>query len=164
MPKVNGKPVFDAAKEKNFIIAACNFRHPNSMEGVARAAKKLEAPYLIELARSELGYCGYTVQSYHDLAVEANERVGNPFPFVIHGDHITVKNTSDEEVGAARRLISEEIAAGWTSLAVDASHNENEDNLRLTRELARPIADAGSPQTVSAGQGVPAINRLLRRT
>ena len=60
MPKVNGKKVFAAAKKNNFILAACNFRHPNGMEGVARAARELEAPYIIELARSELGYCGFS--------------------------------------------------------------------------------------------------------
>lgn len=152
MPKVNGKKIFDAAKEHNFILAACNFRHPNGMEGVARAARELEAPYIIELARSELGYCGFSVQSYHDTAVEMNERVGNPHPFAVHGDHITVKSTEADEVEAARKLIADEIASGWTSLAVDASHNENEDNLRLTRELARPIVDAGLGLEVEIGE------------
>jgi len=152
MPKVNGKQVFDAAKEHNFILAACNFRHPNGMEGVARAARELEAPYILELARSELGYSGFTVQSYHDTAVEVNDRVGNPHPFAVHGDHITVKNTEAEEVEEARKLIADEIASGWTSMAVDASHNENEDNLRLTRELAQPIVDAGLGLEVEIGE------------
>jgi fructose-bisphosphate aldolase class II len=152
MPKVNGKKVFAAAKEHNFIIAACNFRHPNGMAGVARAARELEAPYIIELARSELGYCGFSVQSYHDTAVEMNERAGNPNPFAVHGDHITVKNTEPDEVEGARKLIADEIASGWTSLAVDASHNENEVNLRLTRELARPIVDAGLGLEVEIGE------------
>jgi hypothetical protein len=46
----------------------------------------------------------------------------------------------------------DEIAAGWTSMAIDASHNQNEDNLRITTDLARPVQEAGLGLEVEIGE------------
>ncbi len=152
MAKVNSKILFDAAKQHRFIVGAFNFRHPNGLLGVAEAARETGAVYLAELAKSECGYCGWTLLGYHDAVVEANERAGNQNPFGIHGDHVTVKDTSAKEVEDSRKLVLEEITAGWTSMAIDASHNQNEDNLKITRDLARPVQDAGLGLEVEIGE------------
>jgi fructose-bisphosphate aldolase class II len=152
MPKVNSKVLFDAAKQHRFIVGAFNFRHPNGLLGVAEAARECGAVYLAELAKSEYGYCGWTLRSYHDAVVEANERAGNKNPFGLHGDHVTVKDTSQKEVESSRRLVLDEIAAGWTSMAIDASHNQNEDNLKITTDLAQPVQDAGLGLEVEIGE------------
>jgi len=152
MTKVNSKVMFDAAKEHRFIIGAFNFRHPNGIQGVAEAARELEAVYLPELAKSELSYTGWTVQSFHDTVIELNQAAGNDCPFGIHGDHVTIKSTDESEIEAARKLLVDQIEAGWTSMAVDASHNENEDNLRITADLARVVNDAGVGLEVEIGE------------
>lgn len=152
MSKINGKILFDAAKQHKFIIGAFNFRHPNGIKGVAEAAREMNAVYLAELAKSETGYTGWTIQSFHDIVIEHNESMGNENPFGIHGDHITVKSTDKEEIEDSRKLLSDEIAAGWTSMAIDASHNENEDNLRITTDLAQMVVDEGLGLEVEIGE------------
>lgn len=152
MSKVNGKILFDAAKQHKFIIGAFNFRHPNGIRGVAEAAGETDSIYLAELAKSETGYTGYTIQSFHDIIVEENDAAGNTSPYGIHGDHITVKSTEPEEIEDSRKLLLSEIEAGWTSMAIDASHNDNEDNLKITLDLARPVVEAGLGLEVEIGE------------
>ena len=88
---------------------------------------------------------------FAEFIVEENERLGNTFvPFAVHGDHITVKKP--EEVEPVGRLIAQEIEAGFTSFAIDASHMENEQNLLATSELAKPIIAAGLNLEVELGE------------
>ena len=56
---------------------------------------------------------------------------------------ITVKNTSAQEIEDARALIAVEIAAGYTSFAIDASFNPIPENARITTDLSAPIRECG---------------------
>jgi len=106
---------------------------------------------MYEIAKSELTYTEFTPQSFAKFIVEENERLGNTsVPFAIHGDHITVKKP--EDVASVARLIAEELEAGFTSFAIDASHMENDKNLAATSELAKPIMDAGLNLEVELGE------------
>jgi fructose-bisphosphate aldolase class II len=80
------------------------------------------------------------------------EEVGFTRPFYIHGDHITVKDTSEKEIEEAKKLIAAELEAGYTSFAIDASFNEIPDNIRITTGLAGPILDAGLGLEVEVGE------------
>ncbi len=152
MSKINSKILFDAAKEHRFIIGAYNFRHPNGIKGVAEAARDLDAVYLPELAKSELSYTGWTIQSFPEEVTALNGEAGNNCPFGIHGDHVTIKTTEDKDIEDARVMIQEQLDTGWTSIAVDASHNENEDNLRITTDLSRMVFEAGLGLEVEIGE------------
>jgi fructose/tagatose bisphosphate aldolase len=109
------------------------------------------APVMYEIAKSELSYTEFTPESFVAFIIAENERLGNTrVPFAIHGDHITVKKM--EEVKTVEALIAEELEAGFTSFAIDASHMENEKNLAATSELALPIMKAGLSLEVELGE------------
>jgi len=148
--------IFNILKDKKVIIMACNIRIKHVIAGIMRAAEELDAIVAFELARSEGnvegGYTGQTPQIFFDTVIGYAEKTGFSKPFFIHGDHITVKDTSEKEIETARGLIKTELEAGYTSFAIDASHNYIPDNVRITTELVRPIVAKNFGLEVEVGE------------
>ncbi len=150
-PLVNGRALIQAARQHDAMIMAVNIRCRLPVEGIVVASMAAGAPVMYEIAKSELGYTEFTPHSFVDFIVQENERLGNTeVPFAIHGDHITVKKPEDVE--GVRKLIGDEMEAGFTSFAIDASHMENDKNLAATSELARPIIERGLNLEVELGE------------
>ncbi len=69
--------------------------------------------------------------------------------WALHADHISIKTGDPAEIEGTKQLIDAQIAAGYTSFAIDASHlfnfegknvrEELEKNIRATTDLARHI-------------------------
>lgn len=151
VPLVNGKALIKAARKHNAMIMATNIRCRLPVEGIVLASMASRAPVMYEIAKSELGYTEFTPQTFAEFIVEENERLGNTeIPFAVHGDHITVKSL--EEVESVGKLIAQEMEAGFTSFAIDASHMENEKNVEATSVLAGPIIGAGLNLEVELGE------------
>ena len=150
-PLVNGKALLKAAKKHNAMIMATNMRCRLPVEGIVLASMAAKAPVMYEIAKSELTYTEFTPASFVDYIVKENERLGNTeVPFAVHADHLTVKKK--EEVEGVEALIADELAAGFTSFAIDASHMENELNLEATLYLAQPIIGMGLDLEVELGE------------
>ncbi len=142
--------------DKPVIMMACNTRIKHVIPGIMEAAEELDAVVGFELAKSEGhidgGYTGMSPDIYSRTLMDYAQEIGFTRPFYIHGDHITVKNTSEKEIEEARKLIAAELSAGYTSFAIDASFNQIPDNIRITTELAGPILDAGIGLEVEVGE------------
>lgn len=153
---VSGKDVFDVFKDEKVIIMACNTRIRHVIPGIMRAARDLDAIVAFELAKSEGdvdgGYTGMDPNTYSETVIGYAEEEGFELPFFIHGDHITIKDTSDKAVAGGQALINAEIEAGYTSFAIDASFNEIPDNIAITAKLAGKIVDAGAGLEVEVGE------------
>ncbi|RJP24714.1 MAG: fructose-bisphosphate aldolase, partial [Deltaproteobacteria bacterium] len=153
---VNGRDVYKTLAPHKTIVMACNIRIPLVIPGIMRAARELDAIVAFELARSEGdlegGYTGMTPGIFVETILAAAKKENFSLPFVIHGDHITVKNSTEAEIEGARALIAAELAAGYTSFAIDASFNEIPDNARITADLSRPIAACGLGLEVEVGE------------
>lgn len=153
---LNSKDILSVLKNHPVIVMACNTRIKHVIPGIMRAAQELDAVVAFELARSECslegGYTGFTPQLYADTVIGYAQETGFSKPFFIHADHITVKSTAPEAIASARELIAAQLAAGYTSFAIDASFNELPDNIRITTELAQPIVKAGLGLEVEVGE------------
>ncbi len=138
-----GKKVFNALKDKRCIILACN---PRITIGVAKAvfksAKDMDAALIMELARTEcnhkVGYTGLTPATFAENLKKANEEIGHDI-WILHADHIQIKEGTPEELQEVKDLISEQIKAGYTSFAIDASHLFNFEGQTIKEELAPNI-------------------------
>jgi fructose/tagatose bisphosphate aldolase len=151
VPLVNGRHLLQAAKRHNAIIMATNIRCRLPVEGIVLASMAARAPVVYEIAKSELTYTEFTPATFVEFIVTENERLGNTeVPFAVHADHLTVKKP--EEIDKVRSLIADQLAAGFTSFAIDASHMENEQNLAATVDLAQPIIGAGLSLEVELGE------------
>jgi len=153
---LNSHDIFKVLRDEKVIIMACNARIKHVIPGIMRAAEELDSVVAFELAKTEGGvdggYTGQTPQIYFETIVEYAEENRLSKPFFIHGDHTTVKDTSEEAFQSAKEQIEAELGAGYTSIAVDASFNELEDNTRITSELASFILPFDSGLEVEVGE------------
>ncbi|NLE73463.1 MAG: class II fructose-bisphosphate aldolase [Actinobacteria bacterium] len=128
---VSGKVIDRAmiAKGKAMAIAA-NARNRFVIYGALRAAQRADAALIIEIAKSEGGTGAYCAVNYWNMATfvdaAANE-LGITIPVALHADHYTIKNQADVE--RAKVEIPTIFEAGLTSIAIDASHMPDEENL-----------------------------------
>lgn len=156
---LNGRDVFVPLKDEPMIIMACNPRIKHVIPGIMKAAEELDAVIAFELTQTEGGidggYTGQTPEIFFATVVDYAERCRFTRPFIIHGDHITVKDTSDAQRAAAAELVAAELSAGYTSFAIDASFNPVADNIRIVGELAAPIVAAGYSLEVELGEVKP---------
>ena len=138
---VSGKVIDRAlsAKGKAMTIAA-NGRNHLVIRGVLRAAQRARAAVIIEIARSEGGANAYCATNYWNMARQVDavcNELNIRVPVAIHADHYGIKTPDD--IPFARVEIPSLFDAGITSIAIDASHMPDDDNLLASIELARFI-------------------------
>lgn len=156
---LNGRDIFTSFANEAMIVMACNPRIKHAIPGIMQAAEDLDAIVAFELTKTEGGldggYTGMTPAIFFDTIVEYAETSRFSKPFVIHADHITVKDTSPQEIADARLLIQKQMEAGFTSFALDASFNPLSDNIEIVTELSAPILEAGYGLEVELGEVKP---------
>jgi fructose-bisphosphate aldolase class II len=132
---------------ESLIIMACNARIGHVIPGIMKAAEELDAVVAFELTRTEGGldggYTGWTPKIFPAAVIEYAERFKFTKPFFVHGDHITIKDTSDDEIKGAEKLLVDQIKNGFTSFTIDASFNPLQENIRIVKKLAKRIAAEG---------------------
>jgi len=153
---LNSHDIFRVLKDEQVIVMACNARIKHVVPGIMRAAEDLDAVVGLELAKTEGGvdggYTGQTPEIFFQNVVGYAETTKFSKPFFIHGDHTTVKDTSQAALQSAEEQIKAEIKAGYTSIAIDASFNELEDNISITSRLAALILPYGLGLEVEEGE------------
>lgn len=125
---VSGK-VIDRAmiKKGKAMTIAANGRNSIVIRASLKAAQRANAAIIIEIAKSESTYClinMWNIARYIDTF--CNE-LGITVPVAVHADHFGLKKSP--EVEKARIDIPSMFDAGITSIAIDASHMNDEDNL-----------------------------------
>ena len=128
---VSGKVIDRAMRAKGKAIAmAANGRNSFAIRGALRAAQRANAAVIIEIAKSEGGQKAYCPVNYWNMAriVDAlcNE-MGITVPVAVHADHYGIKN--DKDLAQAMVEVPTMFEAGLTSIAIDASHQPNDQNL-----------------------------------
>ena len=153
---INGRDIFENIQDDKIIVMACNTRIKHVIPGIMKAAMETDALVGFELAKSESdlkgGYTGMTPQDFFDTLIDYADRLGYDRPFIIHGDHLTVKTTKEEDIVSTEALIAEQLKVGFTSYALDASFNEEEDNIAITSRMARPIMEMGLGLETEVGE------------
>jgi fructose-bisphosphate aldolase class II len=112
-----------------FTVPAINVRVMayDSARAVLRAAKAGKVGALIlEIARSEIAYTEQRPAEYVAVMIAAALREGRDLPLFIQGDHCQVNQKKyqadpEAEVGEVKKLIAEEIGAGFYNIDVDTS-------------------------------------------
>ncbi|MFW6139960.1 MAG: class II fructose-bisphosphate aldolase [Acidobacteriota bacterium] len=135
-------------KKGQAICMAANGRNHFVIRGVLRAAQKANSVIIIEIAKSEGGADAYCAVNYWNIARQVDtvcNELGITVPVAIHADHYTIKKKEDVEV--ARREIPTLFEAGLTSIALDASHLSEDENLLASIELVPYLPDWASLET-----------------
>lgn len=150
---VSGKVIDRAMIAKGKAIAmAANGRNYFVIRGVLKAAQRANAPVIIEIAKSEGGQKSYCAVNYWNMAriVDAlcNE-LGITVPVAIHADHYGIKN--DKDLAAAKIEVPTMFEAGITSIAIDASHLPDDQNL-LANLALNPFIPAWAGLETEVGE------------
>jgi len=128
---VSGKVIDRAMIEKGRAMTiAANGRNHFVIRGALKAAHRANAVIIIEIAKSEGGASAYCAVNYWNLARQVDavcNELGITVPVAIHADHYGIKG--DKDVETAKTEIPSLFDAGITSIAIDASHLPDDENL-----------------------------------
>lgn len=112
--------MFKKAYEGGYAIGAFNVNNMEIIQGITEAAKELNAPLILQVSSGARKYANHT---YLVKLVEAAiEETG--LPIALHLDH-----------GDTFELCKSCIDGGFTSVMIDGSHHDYEDNVALTKKV-----------------------------
>jgi fructose-bisphosphate aldolase class II len=112
-----------------FTVPAINVRMLayDTARAIFRAARAGKAGAIIlEIARSEIAYTEQRPAEYVSVMIAAALREGYTLPLFIQGDHCQVNHKKyqadpEGEIGEVKKLIAEEVGAGFYNIDVDTS-------------------------------------------
>ncbi|VAW34051.1 Predicted Fructose-bisphosphate aldolase in Geobacter, partial [hydrothermal vent metagenome] len=161
---VSGKVIDRAmtARGQAMTIAA-NGRNNFIIRGVLRAAQRANACVIIEIARSEGGANAYCATNYWNMARQidaACNEIGITVPVAVHADHYGIKKP--EDLTFAGEEIPTLFEAGITSIAIDASHMADDENLLANIALNKYIPSWAGLETevgeIKGAQGLSTVD------
>lgn len=131
---VSGKYIDRAmlAKGKSISMAA-NGRNIFVIRGALAAAQRANSVIIIEIAKSEGTYCAVNFWNIARQVDALCNEMGITIPVAIHADHYGIKSQAD--ITQAMVEIPTAFEAGITSIAVDASHMPDDQNLMANLAL-----------------------------
>jgi ketose-bisphosphate aldolase len=121
MAIVNAREILIKATEGKYAVGAFNITNLMQMQAVVDAHEEARAPLIIQTSVSPAKLIGLDVivAVYRAIAELAE------IPICLHLDHC-------EDVEFCKRCAD----AGWTNIMIDASRQDFEENIRMTREVA----------------------------
>lgn len=164
---VSGKVIDRAMNAKGHALAlAGNGRNHFVIRGVLAAAQKANAAVIIEIAKSEGGQKAYCPVNYWNMARQVDavcNELGITVPVAIHADHYGIKGAAD--IASAKVEIPSMFDAGITSIAIDASHLPDEQNLLANLELTGYIPSWAGLETevgeIKGKDGLSTVSEAL---
>ncbi len=157
---VSGKVVDRALRKKTHAMTiAANGRSYFVLRGALMAAQRANATLLIEIAKSEGTYCAVNFFNIARQVDSVCNELGITIPVAIHADHYGIKTKEDFET--AKIEIPAMFDAGITSIAIDASHLPDDENLLTNIALAPYVPHWASLETeVGEIKGVDGLSTV----
>jgi len=158
---VSGKYIDRAMLAKGSCMTiAANGRNAFVIKGTLAAAQRANAAVIIEIARSEGGTGAYCATSLWNIARQTDaymNEMGITIPVAIHADHFGIKKP--EDITPAKTEIRSLFDAGITSIAIDASHMPDDQNLLANIELNPYVPEwAGLETEVGEIKGIHGLS------
>ena len=120
MPLVTSKEMFEKSMREHFAIGAFNVNNMEIIQGIVSAAAEENSPVILQASSSAIKYAGYSylLKMVEDATQETN------IPIVLHLDH-----------GPDFETCKACIDAGFTSVMIDGSKYDFEENVALTKKV-----------------------------
>ena len=120
MALVTTKEMFKKAYEGKYAIGAFNINNMEIIQGVVNAAKANNSAVILQCSTGAMKYAGPKyLKAMVDAAIE-----DTGIDIALHLDH-----------GPDMNSVKEAIDAGFTSVMIDGSHYDFEENVRVTKEV-----------------------------
>ena len=123
---VNTKEMFEKATKGGYAIPAFNFNNMEQMQAIVAACAETKSPVILQVSSGARKYANQTLLRYMAQgAVEYAKELGWENPQIaLHLDH-----------GDTFELCKSCIEMGFSSVMIDGSHLQYEENIALTRKV-----------------------------
>jgi tagatose 1,6-diphosphate aldolase GatY/KbaY len=128
MALVTSKQMLLDAQKGGYAVGAFNVENMEMVKAVIAAAKELQAPVMLQTTPSTVKYG--SLKTYQALVAAEAEKAG--IPVCLHLDH-----------GSSFELAVRAIQAGYTSVMIDGSHEDFEQNIALTKKVTEVAKACG---------------------
>ena len=128
MALVSTKEMFAKALKSDYAIGAFNVNNMEIIQGIVDAAKEEKAPLILQVSA---GARKYARPAYLIKLVEA-ALLDSGLDICLHLDH-------GEDFDICKKCVDD----GFTSVMIDASRHELEENIRITKEVVEYAHDHG---------------------
>ena len=137
MPLVTSQEMLLKAQKGGYAVGAFNAENMEMVKAIIQAAEELKAPVMIQTTPSTIKYG--TLATYHAI-VEA-EAAKASVPVCLHLDH-----------GSSFELAMQALDAGYTSVMIDGSKLDFEENIAVSKKVADVAAAIGVPCEAELGK------------
>ncbi len=121
MSLVTTKEMFEKSMKEGFAIGAFNVNNMEIIQAIVDAASEAKSPVILQASSSAIKYAGI---DYLMKMVEAATIVHPEIPIALHLDH-----------GPDFETCKMSIDAGFTSVMIDGSKYDFEENIKITKEV-----------------------------
>jgi tagatose 1,6-diphosphate aldolase GatY/KbaY len=129
MPLVTSEKMLLDAQKGGYAVGAFNAENMEMVQAIVAAAEELRAPVMIQTTPGTIRYGNLRTYFANVKAAASSATV----PVCIHLDH-----------GSSFELAMQALREGYTSIMIDGSHNEFEDNIAITKR----VVDACKPNNI----------------
>ncbi len=138
MALVTTKKMFEMAYKNGYAIGAFNVNNMEITQGIVKAVAETKSPLILQISRGARSYASMSyLKAIIDVAVEENPDI----PIVMHLDH-----------GDTFETCKQCVDDGFTSVMIDGSHHDFEDNIKLTKQVVEYAHDHGVVVEAELGQ------------
>jgi fructose-bisphosphate aldolase class II len=150
VPLVPGQEILAEARSGGYAVGAFNFNNLEQLQGIVRGAEAEQTPVFLATSEGAVHYAGMD----YLVALARAAAKSCPVGLVLHLDH-----------GRDLELIAKCIAAGYTSVMIDASNMPFGENRRITRLVVEMAHRRGVSVEAELGklQGVEDIVSVSER-
>jgi fructose-bisphosphate aldolase, class II len=122
---VNTTDMMDKAVKGGFAIPAYNFNNMEQLQAIIQACVETKSPVILQVSSGARKYANQTLLRHMAQgAVEYAKELGCEIPIALHLDH-----------GDTFELCKSCIEMGFSSVMIDGSHHDYEDNIALTAKV-----------------------------
>lgn len=118
------EPLLAAAEKGGYAVGSFSPRSTPLIESILKAGEQVRSPLLVQISQREFEWAGLTPAEFAAAFYAQVEALHPTVPMGLHLDH-----TWDLEI------IKEAISSGFTSVMIDASSKELDENIAITREV-----------------------------
>lgn len=137
MPLVTSEQMMKRADREGYAIGAFNVENMEMVMAVIKACEELRAPAILQTTPSTVRYAGLEMYHANVAAAAAKARV----PIALHLDH-----------GNTFELAMQALRIGYTSIMIDGSKLEFEENIALSKRVADACRPSAIPVEAELGK------------
>ena len=137
MPLVTSEKMLLDAQKGCYAVGAFNVENMEMVKAVLAAAEELKAPVMLQTTPGTIKYG--TVETYAAIVKAEAEKVS--VPVCLHLDH-----------GDSFELAVQAMKAGYTSVMIDGSHEDFENNIAITKKVVDGAKAIGIPVEAELGK------------